>query len=174
MIPISLLIALGSCATLNEAECVSGEWTLVGYEDGVQGRAPEFIAQHREACAEYGIAPDLNQYLAGRQRGLLQYCTPQKAYDLGRQARPVAAVCPVEQAAQLDEANFRGRTYRQLSDEIAELEREIDEYQRELKVADSTPTSNPVINRSLSGSTSAARIRILQLRARRAQYSSWR
>lgn len=169
---LTVLIVLGSCATLSESECKTGEWTVVGFEDGAQGRQPEFIAQHREACAEYGIAPDLDEYLAGRERGLVQYCTPQRAYDLGRQARPVANVCPAALSQQLDTANYQGREYRRLSDEIRQLEREIDEYEAELAAVD--PTTGAVVSRSLSGSVGSARLQILQLQARRAQYSSWR
>lgn len=174
LISLALLLTLGSCATLSEAECRAGDWGLVGYEDGAQGRLPEFIAQHREACAEYGIPPDLDQYLAGRERGLVQYCTPQRAYDLGRQSRPVANVCPAAMSSQLDRANFRGRTYRHISDEIAELRRDINDYQRQRSNLDGTASGSDVIARSLNGSVSAARFRILQLRARRAQYATWR
>ena len=89
-----LLIPLTACASLSEDECRAGDWATIGFEDGAQGRDAAFIGEHREACAEYGIAPDLNAWLAGRERGLLSYCTVDRAYSLGRSGRPVANVCP--------------------------------------------------------------------------------
>ena len=174
LIALTVLLFLGSCATLSESECRAGDWTTIGFEDGAQGRLPEFIAQHREACAEYGIAPDLAAWRAGREQGLLSYCTPQKAYELGRSARPVANVCPALIGQHLAAANFRGREYRRLTDEIRDLEREIETFEDAQATLDRDAAGADVLSRSLSSSIAAARFEILRLRARRAQYESWR
>ena len=72
----SLLIALctlllGACAAkMSKDECRTVDWRTVGYEDGVAGQPGDRIGEHRRACAEYGVTPDLTAYLAGRTAGL--------------------------------------------------------------------------------------------------------
>lgn len=173
LIHIALLTALGSCATLNEAECQTGDWHTIGYEDGAQGRLPEYLSNHREACAEFGIAPNLELYLSGRELGLLEYCTPQRAYTLGRNGRTLANVCPAAQRATLSAANAHGQEYHRLTREISRLEQDIDDYQDELSDIRGKTNGASVLSRSLRSSISSARFEILQLRARRAQYEDW-
>ena len=50
---------LSSCAPLSEDECRAGNWQAIGQADGAEGRDLNYIDQHAEACAEYGVAPDV-------------------------------------------------------------------------------------------------------------------
>ena len=59
------LIQMSGCATLNESECQSANWEIIGLEDGSKGRNTSYIGEHREACSEYRIAPDLTSYIKG-------------------------------------------------------------------------------------------------------------
>jgi hypothetical protein len=63
-------LLLGACAAkMSKDECRTVDWRTVGYEDGVAGQPGNRIGEHRRACAEHGVTPDLNAYLAGRDRG---------------------------------------------------------------------------------------------------------
>src|SRR3954465_4724012 len=81
---IALLVALGmsGCSTMNKQECLAVDWRTVGYEDGVAGYSGDRIAQHRKACAKYGVQTDLSQYQDGRAQGLREYCKPANGYQL--------------------------------------------------------------------------------------------
>jgi len=57
-----LLLGLNGCATLNEKECINGDWRTIGLEDGLRGEKANRIGQHREACAEYAIKIDIDAY----------------------------------------------------------------------------------------------------------------
>ena len=72
---IACLLA-GCSSTMSKDECRTVDWRTVGYEDGVAGRSGERIGEHRKACAEHGVTPDLNAYRAGRAEGLREYCQP--------------------------------------------------------------------------------------------------
>ncbi|MFV2061522.1 MAG: DUF2799 domain-containing protein [Gammaproteobacteria bacterium] len=100
---LTLFIAsvITSCATLNKDECRTANWKLIGYEDGSNGYPTSRIGEHRKACAEYGISPDLDLYNEGRAEGLHQYCVPATAYNLGRQGSSYQGNC-----AGYDEARF--------------------------------------------------------------------
>lgn len=105
----ALLAAGCSTATLTKDECRTVDWRTVGYEDGVAGRSGERIGQHRKACAEYGIAPDLEAYRAGRADGLREFCQPHNAYRAGVNGTPYYDSCPPDLAPAFVEAYDSGR-----------------------------------------------------------------
>lgn len=126
---ISPIIFLMSCASLNEEACLSGDWATIGYNDGVRGRAESYIFEHREACGEYGIAPNTSVWLRARIEGLKQYCTQDNSYSVGRQGRELNNVCPADQTGNLRLANFFGLRYYEIDQEIDALSDERKEIQ---------------------------------------------
>src|SRR5215831_6083200 len=93
---IFIALAMSGCSTMNKDECLAVDWRTVGYEDGVAGYSGDRIAQHRKACAKYGVQTDLDQYQAGRARGLQEYCKPANGYRLGSRGGSYGGVCPAE------------------------------------------------------------------------------
>ena len=69
----SLLWLIGGCASMNQQECLTGDWYTVGYEDGVKGKSADRIGSYRKACASHNVTPDLGQYQAGREAGLREF-----------------------------------------------------------------------------------------------------
>ena len=88
-----ILVTATACSTLNKSECLTADWKTIGYEDGTKGYKASRISQHRSACAEYGIRPDLNAYTAGRKEGLHHYCIPTTAYKKGLYGYSYNGVC---------------------------------------------------------------------------------
>lgn len=88
------LMAFFGCATLDKDECLNADWFSIGYEDGAKGYKASRISSHRKACAKHGIAPDFTTYERGRQKGLGEWCTPRKGYQLGLNGRHYNGVCP--------------------------------------------------------------------------------
>ena len=119
------LLALSGCKSLSEKECVSANWYAVGLEDGAQGRPLERLGDHRRACAEYKIAPQAEQYMAGRNEGLKSFCTYERGYANGRAGYGYAAVCPADLARNFSAGYERGR-------EIHDVERRLQEVQAEM------------------------------------------
>lgn len=92
---VSVLAALvQGCGTMSKSECQTAEWRTIGYEDGAMGALASRIGEHRQACAEYGIAPDLTTYRQGREEGLRQYCRPRNGFRLGERGASYAGICP--------------------------------------------------------------------------------
>ena len=110
----SLLIALstlllGACAAkMSKDECRTVDWRTVGYEDGVAGQPGDRIGEHRRACAEYGVTPDLNAYLAGRTAGLREYCQPHNGYRAGANGYTYFDTCPADLAEASKSPTTRG------------------------------------------------------------------
>jgi hypothetical protein len=86
-------IVLSGCATMSADECMSTDWTTVGYEDGVRGYTADRIGQHRKACGKHGVAPDFKAYQSGREQGLREYCQPGRGFDVGSHGGRYYGVC---------------------------------------------------------------------------------
>jgi hypothetical protein len=135
--PLGLLTALllltSGCATLNESECRSVDWQIIGYEDGGRGNALERIGQHRKACAKYGIAPDLAAYQRGRDAGLREYCRPTNGFRAGIAGRSYSGVCPVDLEEAFVEAYESGHHLYELRARVTDIENRIEGKNAELE-----------------------------------------
>lgn len=120
------------CATLDNAECQSADWYLIGFEDGSRGYDASRIRSHRQACAEAQVTPDINRYLLGLERGYQDYCVANKGYQLGATGGSYNNVCPAKQAAEFAQAFQHGRDYHRISSAITELEQRLQDNQLQL------------------------------------------
>ena len=138
--------ALVACSsTMSKDECRTVDWRTIGYEDGVAGRSGERIGEHRKACAEHGVTPDLNAYRSGRAEGLREYCQPHNGYRAGANGAPYYDSCPPELAPAFVAAYESGRELyvreRRVSDADAAIAYRRREIARlESKLADRTLT----------------------------------
>ena len=109
IVPVALVLAVSGCTSgMDSAECVTADWHAVGFEDGANGRGASAIASHRKACAKHGVSPNFEAYMAGRDRGLTQYCRPQNGYRLGTRGVQYYGVCPSAQEAEFQAAHADG------------------------------------------------------------------
>jgi Protein of unknown function (DUF2799) len=106
---IGALLLVGCSTTMNKDECRAVDWRTVGYEDGVAGHSGERIGQHRKACAEHGVTPDLEAYRAGRAEGLREYCQPHNGYRAGANGAVYHDSCPADLAPAFVAAYESGR-----------------------------------------------------------------
>lgn len=111
------LLATG-CATLNESECRNADWRTIGFEDGARGASASRIGEHREACADHGIAPDLAAYRQGRNEGLRQYCRAQNGFRLGERGAAYNGVCPADVEAEFQAAYEAGKRLHDASSRV--------------------------------------------------------
>lgn len=84
----------GSCATLNEEQCLAGNWDGIGYGDGARGYGTGRFGDHVKACEKHGVVPDQATYMTGRARGLTVYCQPDRGFHVGRTGGGYGGVCP--------------------------------------------------------------------------------
>lgn len=80
-------LVLSGCAakpSVSENQCRAGDWQTLGYRDGVAGVSQTQLLRHQEACGEYQIVPDRDQYMLGWEQGIDVYCEPANGFDVGR------------------------------------------------------------------------------------------
>lgn len=135
-------MVLSGCGSLSEKECHNADWHMFGYEDGAAGRPAARIGQHREACSDYGITPDLQAYRRGREEGLREYCQPRRAYQLGRNGSGYPHACPTELEGALRTAYREGRKIHEVESEINGIQRTLQRKENELQHIEKTQISH--------------------------------
>jgi outer membrane murein-binding lipoprotein Lpp len=116
---ILLCCLLAGCATMDKSECRTADWRAVGFEDGAAGRPVSHIGQHRRACAEHGVAPELAAYRNGHAEGARHFCNPANGFRQGRAGREYSGLCPADLEDEFVSAHATGR-------HLYDLQREID------------------------------------------------
>ncbi len=98
MLPVLALSSLIGCssATLSREDCLRGDWLALGTQDGMAGKTAGEFNLHKVACAEYAVQPDDKQYMAGREKGLIEYCKLDNAVVSGLNGELYQGVCPKE------------------------------------------------------------------------------
>ena len=189
LIALSALL-LSACATkMSKDECRTVDWRTVGYEDGVAGQPGDRIGEHRRACAEYGVTPDLNAYLAGRTAGLREYCQPHNGYRAGANGYTYFDTCPADLAEAFEIAYDEGRALYVRERRVTDTERQIEDRRREIRrledrvaesafdVIDTTSTAEERTQAVLDTKQAAERIgrlkaEITELEKERARYQA--
>ena len=90
---VILLLITGGCATMNQSECQTADWSMIGMRDGSTGQLVSYIDNHRRACAKFGITPSLESYSSGHDKGVQQFCTPRNGFARGRSGNNYNGVC---------------------------------------------------------------------------------
>jgi len=88
-----MALALGGCASLSEKECRAGDWYAIGQRDGAAGRTEDYVGEHSAACQQFGVTPDHDRWLAGREKGLERFCTARNGYSVGSVGGRYDGVC---------------------------------------------------------------------------------
>jgi hypothetical protein len=96
LLTVFSLFVVSGCASMSGDECAMSDWHTIGFEDGAQGFTAERLGNHRKACAKHGVAPDFEQYKAGRTEGLRQFCQPSRGFSLGANGGRYNGVCPAD------------------------------------------------------------------------------
>ncbi len=105
---VLVVAGLGGCATMSGDECMTTDWSAIGYEDGARGFTTERFGQHRKACAKHGVTPDFGAYQSGREQGLVEYCQPGRGFDIGSSGGRYNGVCSVNLEADFLDAYNAG------------------------------------------------------------------
>ena len=127
LFPFSLiLLLLSGCATLSKNECLNADWYSIGYVDGARGYPVSRIGKHRQACAEYGVKPDFEQYEKGLTAGIVEYCNPRNGYWLGTKGVVYGGVCPKNLEGPFIVAYQQGKN-------VYEMERQVKTGEKEVK-----------------------------------------
>jgi len=123
LIVIGVVVAFfQGCATLNKDQCLQADWKMIGQVDGQKGKSSARIGDHHKACAKYGVLPNLQEYNAGHNIGIQQYCNYENGYNIGENGSANRNVCPEKYAAAFNQGYNTGK---QLFNERREISRKM-------------------------------------------------
>jgi hypothetical protein len=128
------LMALSSCATLNEQQCATVRGQL-GQEDGVAGQPASYIQQHEKACSKHKLPVNRTEWQTGWDVGIRAYCTPANALSEGGAGRYYANSCPADLAADFQTAYHIGKRLYDARTERTRVQNELDALLVKLKDA---------------------------------------
>ncbi len=93
LMAVVFMCLLSSCATLKQQSeamaaeqalrCANPQWEQIGYQDGLSGKRLGVYSHHEASCTRLGYGFNRTAYSHGHSAGLMQYCVPQTAYQLG-------------------------------------------------------------------------------------------
>ena len=122
---VLLTVTLWGCGGMSANECELADWRAVGYEDGSRGRATDTFGRHRKACAKHEVAADFDDYQAGREAGLREYCNPERGYQEGARGAQYHGVCPADLEPDFYDAYVEGQILYNLESAVVKTERQI-------------------------------------------------
>ena len=148
---ILVLVALNSaCATLSREECVQGSWHSLGLQDGRAGATYKRLGEHQKACSEYGVRVDNEQYKAGRQQGLNDYCQLDNAIDMGLKGNRYQSVCPSDIHSDFKRHNRAAYDVYQRKEELEKLDKDLLNKESRLLSSKLTDDDRKKIRRKIS------------------------
>lgn len=121
------VIGLSGCASISKGECISGNWSDIGYKDGVTGSSRGKLADYTKTCAKYGKAPNRDAYLKAFENGLVKYCTFEQGLELGENGNNYNQVCSGNLASGFSQGYDEGRAIYEIYREHKSLIRAYDE-----------------------------------------------
>jgi len=130
-----MLVASG-CASMSGDECMTTDWSSIGYEDGARGHTTDRFSKHRKACAKHGVQADFGSYQAGRDQGLVEYCQPGRGFDVGAGGGRYYGVCAADLEPDFLDAYNAGYHLYSLRSSVSQANSGISSMKRELKEID--------------------------------------
>jgi len=99
-----ITLFLIACTSHNHSDCQEADWFELGRRDGATGKLPRF--QNGDIpllCTNSNKEEQKKLFHIGRNVGLVQFCRPENAFELGKEAKEYDNVCPEDsQMAFLD------------------------------------------------------------------------
>jgi len=129
-------LALSGCASAPPEEqfsCKGTDWFELGRRDGTAGQATSFIETHRKECSKEFNQQTEAYYMNGYNKGLVDYCSVENGFVLGRAGQPMKPVCPSPMDRSFMIGFNRGQRVYQLERANTQIERKISSINQQLK-----------------------------------------
>jgi hypothetical protein len=117
---ISVPFVLFSCSTITKKDCDKDMYTL-GLSQGRAGSPKKFTDQLSDKCLSRKPDIDLAGYEKGFYQGWMEYCLPDKAFELGKRSDRYFSFCPPEREDSFRKKYLVGKHHAELKDVEADI-----------------------------------------------------
>ena len=127
LLSLSVLIALAAgCSTITKKDC-STDMMKLGLTQGKAGSPKKYTDDLRSTCMGSHPNIDLEAYEKGFYQGWSEYCTPNKAFDMGKKSDRYFSFCPLDREKQFRAKYLIGKHHAELKDIEEELVEKMEE-----------------------------------------------
>lgn len=109
-----------SCSTITKKDCFK-DMKELGLAQGREGSPKKYTDDLRDTCMGKNPSIDLESYEKGFYQGWMEYCLPNKAYEMGKRSDRYFSFCPPERESMFREKYLLGKHVFELKDEEEEL-----------------------------------------------------
>ena len=106
--------------------CIQPDWYELGRRDGLKGQPIEKLEIYRRECPSKSAVEPEALYTNGRNAGLVEFCTLENAFEMGRQGLNYSPVCSSLIEPRFLESMERGKAARLLEEKSQWLNTEIE------------------------------------------------
>ena len=119
--PFNILILLTvvalsiSCSTISKKDC-NKDMNTLGLSQGRAGSPKKYTDELRSKCSNVENMIDLEAYEKGFYQGWMEYCLPNKAFELGKRSDRYFSFCPPEREPYFRQSYLTGKHHAELKD----------------------------------------------------------
>ena len=110
-----ILLLSASCSTISKKDCNKDMYTL-GHSQGMAGSPKKYTDDIRSKCSNNETPIDLEAYEKGFFQGWMEYCLPNKAFELGKKSDRYFSFCPPERESYFRKSYLIGKHHAELKD----------------------------------------------------------
>lgn len=142
-----IIAGLCGCASTNDrTACDQKDWYELGRRDGSQGLPIDQIHQLRRDCGAKGRASWEAVYTNGRNAGLVEYCDPENAFEMGKMGISYMNVCPATIEPEFLRSYRRGQMARDLEVEIKTIDKQIQSVSQKIETEGISGQNRPLMS----------------------------
>ena len=131
---VTILITACTSTPAVETPCQEGDWYEIGRRDGANGRPLSLEHKYPGFCDNSNVEKNRALYENGRNAGLIEYCKPENAFEMGRSGLPYYGVCPKPVEDKFLSNYHNGKKYRGLQKDNAQINEQMDSIFNQLKL----------------------------------------
>jgi hypothetical protein len=136
---LAVVISSFGCASQEVlSACRNSDWYEIGREDGSLGLTASSFERHRRECQNEADPSFEAIYMNGRDRGLIEFCTPANAFALGKSGQLYYYVCPFQVEPDFIAEYRRGQKVLALEKENLQLDQRLELLSSKLRAPAST------------------------------------
>lgn len=123
---LSLFILTSSCSTISKKDC-GKDMNALGLSQGRAGSLKKYTDELRDTCMASTPGIDLEAYEKGFYQGWMEYCLPNKAFEMGKRSDRYLSFCPAEREALFREKYLIGKHHAELKDVETDIQDKLEE-----------------------------------------------
>jgi hypothetical protein len=150
VIPFLLFIIACSSNPKATESCQEADWYEIGRRDGANGLPMSLENKYPGFCEDSDVNANRALYENGRNAGLIEYCQPANAFELGRTGQFYFNVCPPQLEDSFISAFKKGKKLFQLQQENVQIETKIQDLSKKLREESISSVEKKVLQNALS------------------------